>query len=158
MGGSGMPNGKSIRWKGNFPLLLVFIFVSALLTGCVTERSYQGAAVGGVSGAGIGALVDRHNPWRGAAIGAAIGSVVGGTLTEINARASREAAERNRVVVYDGRNDRTVIETTPIYPQNSSTHCHKVRKRVWKNGRLVSNTVEEVCESDRTTGHYYEDY
>ncbi len=153
-----MANGKSTQQNRRLlPLLLIFLFMGALTTGCVTERSYQGAAVGGASGAGIGALVDNHNPWRGAAIGAAIGSVVGGTLTEINARAAREAAENNRVVDYDGRNDRTVVETTTLHPQNSSTHCHKVRKRVWKNGRLVSNTVEEVCESDKTTG-YYEDY
>ena len=35
------------------------------------------AAIGGLSGAGIGALVDRKNPLAGAAIGGAVGTVGG---------------------------------------------------------------------------------
>lgn len=70
------------------------ILAPALLAGCATQtgyrydpqaasRVYQGAAVGGVVGAGAGALIDKHNRWRGAVIGGALGSVLGGGLTGV---------------------------------------------------------------------------
>jgi hypothetical protein len=35
---------------------------------------------------------------------------------------------------------------------DEKTNCHKVTKRVWKDGSLIRETVEEICEdSDR---HY----
>ncbi len=143
----------SLKGKGIVAFTLVAFF--ALTLGCATtERTYQGAAVGGASGASIGALIDRHNRWRGAVLGAAIGSVVGGTLTEISSRASREAAAENRTVVYRNPAQGTVVETSPLPQNNASTHCHKVRRRIWKNGALIKDTVEEVCESDKTVGSY----
>lgn len=142
-----------LKGKGITALILAAFFTLTL--GCATtEKTYQGAAVGGASGAGIGALIDRHNRWRGAALGAAIGSVVGGTLTEISARAARETAAENRTVVYRNPAQGTVVETTPLPQNEASTHCHKVRKRVWRKGTLLKDTVEEVCESDKTVGSY----
>ncbi len=136
-------------------ILLILPFLALSLGGCATsERTYQGAAVGGAAGAGIGALLDHHNPWRGAAIGAAIGSVVGGTMTEISARAARDAASENAPVVYRSEDGRTVVESTPMPRENASTHCHKVRTRVWKDGRLVEDNVKEVCESDKVVRSY----
>ncbi len=143
-----------LKGKGITALILVAFFALTLMGCATTDRTYQGAAVGGASGAGIGALIDRHNRWRGGALGAAIGSVVGGTLTEISSRAAREAAAENRTVVYRNPAQGTVVETTPLPQNNASTHCHKVRKRVWRNGTLVKDTVEEVCESDKTIGSY----
>ncbi|MBX7244284.1 MAG: glycine zipper 2TM domain-containing protein [Candidatus Sumerlaeaceae bacterium] len=40
----------------------------------------SGAAVGGLSGAAIGALVDKKNPGTGALIGGAAGAVGGGLI------------------------------------------------------------------------------
>ncbi len=141
--------------KKILPVFLAISFLALPLVGCVTTReTYQGAAVGSVAGAGIGALIDHHNRWRGAAIGAAIGALVGGTMTEISARAAREAALENRPVVYKSEDGRTVVESTPLPEGNASTHCHKVRTRVWKDGTLVKDTVREVCESDKTVRSY----
>jgi len=144
--------------EGTKKALAALVIISSLafpLAGCVTtQQTYQGAAVGSVAGAGIGALIDSHNRWRGAAIGAAIGALVGGTLTEISARAAREAALEDRTVVYKSEDGRTVVESTPLPQENASTHCHKVRTRVWRDGTLVKDTVREVCESDKTVRSY----
>ena len=143
------------RFRNALALLLLASVLTFPLTGCVTtERTYQGAAVGGAAGAGIGALLDKHNPWRGAALGAAIGTLVGGTMTEISARAARDAAAEQHPVVYRSEDGRTVVESTPLPRENASTHCHKVRTRVWKDGRLVQDTVKEVCESDKVVRSY----
>ncbi len=147
--------GKEGKMGKGLVLLLLVSLLALPLVGCVTtEQTYQGAAVGGAAGAGIGALIDRHNRWRGAAIGTAIGALVGGTMTEISARAAREAAAENRPVVYKSEGGRTVVESTPLPQQDASTHCHKVRTRVWRDGTLVKDTVREVCESDKTVGSY----
>ncbi len=146
---------KGIAFKKVLSLLLLASILALPLSGCVTtERTYQGAAVGGAAGAGIGALLDKHNRWRGAALGAAIGTLVGGTMTEISARAARDAAAENAPVVYRSEDGRTVVESTPLPQENASTHCHKVRTRVWKDGRLVEDSVREVCESDKVVRSY----
>lgn len=62
-------------------LSLLAAFALAL-TGCAPGQGPgtpvgNSAAIGGLSGAGIGALVDKKNPLAGAAIGAGIGTVGG---------------------------------------------------------------------------------
>lgn len=49
----------------------------------VSPQVYQGAAVGAAVGAGAGALIDKHNRWRGAVIGAGLGSLLGGGLAGV---------------------------------------------------------------------------
>ena len=70
-------------------IFLIGLSTLVWISGCTTERAYQGAAIGGAVGAGAGALIDKDNAWRGAAIGAALGGVLGGGVTEISTRAAR---------------------------------------------------------------------
>ena len=136
--------------KGVLGLLLISLALAACTT-TSQNAPYQGAGLGAAVGAVSGALLDRHNPWRGAVIGATAGAVLGGGITAISTRASREAVARQQTVVY--RQGDTVVEATPL-EYNQKTYCHKVHKRVWRNGQLVTDRIEEVCESQKT-GNYY---
>ena len=79
-----------------------FLCVSCLVAaGCASPyRSDQGALFGGVTGAGVGALVGEaaHHPLAGAAIGAGVGAMtgaaVGNDLDQIEARNRAEIAAR----------------------------------------------------------------
>ncbi len=127
-------------------LLLLIISFLTVSFGC-RQYHYEGAGIGGVVGGVAGALLDRKNPWRGGIIGAAIGSVAGATIADISVRGSREAAASNRPVEYytDDRRGRYYAE--PI-GYDEYTKCRKVRERVWEDGRLVRDTVREVCEAE----------
>ncbi|HHI97883.1 MAG TPA: glycine zipper 2TM domain-containing protein [Thermodesulfatator atlanticus] len=138
------------RLSGLFFILALLV----TLANCTTTQqnaSYQGAGLGAAVGAAAGALLDDDNPWRGAVIGAAAGAVLGGGITEISKRASQDAAANNRPVVYTQGN--TVVEATPL-AYNQHTKCHKIRKRVWRHGRLVQDRVEEVCEGEKISNTY----
>lgn len=135
-------------------LLVIAGLTLFLLSNCTTTQdnaTYQGAGLGAVVGAAAGALLDDHNPWRGAVIGATAGAVLGGGITEISKEASAEAARRNQPVVYQYGNQ--VVEATPM-AYNQRTHCHKVHKRIWQDGNLVEDRIEEVCEGNKTTNTY----
>lgn len=72
-------------WK----LGLVLIGGSILSSGCESMNNTQrGALGGGAFGGVMGALIDRHDPGRGAAIGATAGAVLGGVAG--NAEDARE--------------------------------------------------------------------
>ena len=136
-------------------VIVALLFCGMLVTSCATStRTYQGAGIGAAGGAGVGALIDSDNPWRGAAIGAAIGALLGGTLTEINTRAAREAAAQNQPVTYRADNGHTVVQAEPMGAPDEHTHCRKVRTRTWKDGKLVNDEVKEVCESEKNENKY----
>jgi hypothetical protein len=124
-------------------LMLVWVLVSC----ATTPRTYEGGAVGAAAGAIAGALLDHHNPWRGGVIGGVIGAVTGATLTEISARASREAAMEGRPVEYRTEDGRGIYRAEPIGPYDPQTRCSKIHERVWEDGRLIKDQVREVCES-----------
>ena len=132
----------------------VILMVGFFLSACTTTQSsapYQGAGLGAAVGAFSGALLDHHNPWRGAVIGGALGATLGGGLAAISSRASSQAAATGQRVVY--RQADAVVEATPV-EYNQKTYCHKIHKRIWRNGRLVADRIEEVCEGTKT-GNYY---
>ncbi|RMF91447.1 MAG: glycine zipper 2TM domain-containing protein [Nitrospinota bacterium] len=134
--------------------LVVGVFGTLLLSSCVTtERTYQGAAAGGALGAGAGALIDKDNRWRGALIGGLLGAALGGTVTEISSRAAREAAQSGQPVAYQSVDGFQKVEATPV-GFNAQTNCHKVRERVWQDGKLVKDEIKEVCESQKQEQTY----
>jgi len=137
-------------------LLFSVVGASSLLSSCATTPSpatAQGAGVGAALGSVAGLLIDRHNRWRGAVIGGLIGAAIGGTVTEISQRAAREAAYEGRPVAYQSSDGFQRVEATPV-GYDANTKCHKVRERVWQEGKLVKDEVREVCESDRTEPGY----
>ncbi len=134
--------------------LVMGLLFLVMLSNCTTTQgnaTYQGAGLGAAVGAATGAILDDHNPWRGAVIGAAAGAVLGGGLVEISKQASAQAAQTNQPVVY--QQGSTVVEATPV-AYNQETHCHKVHKRVWQDGKLIEDRIEEVCEGNKTTNTY----
>jgi hypothetical protein len=149
-----MRKGKSI-----IAFLLVFVLLSVTtvsLSGCAVHH-YEGAGVGAVIGGIAGALLDRENPWRGGVIGGALGAVAGATLTDISVRGSREAAASGRPVEYRTEDGRGFYRAEPVsdwHRPDAHTRCRKVRERVWENGRLVKDTVREICESEKFERRY----
>jgi hypothetical protein len=132
---------------------IIGIWSAGLLTACATPEQRQGAGVGGALGAIAGALIDRDNRWRGAVVGGTIGAALGGTVTEISARASREAAKSGKPVAYESADGWQRVEASPV-SYNAVTKCHKVRERVWQDDKLVKDEVREVCESEKTENTY----
>ncbi|RPJ11408.1 MAG: glycine zipper 2TM domain-containing protein [Deltaproteobacteria bacterium] len=128
----------------------------SLLLGCyaTTPRTYEGAGVGALAGGIAGALIDRHNPWRGGIIGGALGAVAGATLTELSARAAREAYASGRPVEYRTEDGRAVYRADPVGRPDPQTRCSKIQERVWQDGNLVKNEVKEVCESTKQERRY----
>jgi hypothetical protein len=134
------------------------IMLMVMLNSCATmeptsSRTYEGAGVGAVVGGIAGALLDRHNPWRGGVIGGVLGAVAGGTLTEISARAAREAYVSGRPVEYRTEDGRGVYRADPL-EYNASTRCSKIQERVWEDGKLVKDQIKEVCEGTKYERRY----
>jgi len=134
--------------------LLIVTLGAFFLSSCATsQRTYEGAAVGGTLGAAAGAMIDRDNPWRGAVIGGLLGAALGGTLTEISARAAREAAQTGKPVAYQRQNGWERVEAYPV-EYNAQTKCHKVRERIWKDGELIEDKITEICKGEKTENRY----
>lgn len=121
------------------------VFSGAILISCgqvTSERTYQGATVGALGGAAAGALIDKNNRWRGAVIGGVLGAVIGGTITEIAARASREAAMSNKPVEYRSEDGRERVYAEPVA---SRGQCKIVKTSYYQDGKLVKVEEREVC-------------
>jgi outer membrane lipoprotein SlyB len=116
-----------------------------MLSSCATRKpttacTYEGAGVGTVIGGIAGALLERHDPWRGGVIGGILGAVAGATLTEISVRATREAYMSGRPVEC-GTEDRSGVYRANLREYNASTRCSKIQERVWEDRRLVRDQV-----------------
>jgi hypothetical protein len=129
--------------------LLGTVLTLSILAACsgqpivTTPRTYQGAGAGAVVGAGAGALIDKNNRWRGAALGAALGGVLGGSVTEISSRAARESVAANQPVAYQTTDGWQRVEAAP-QPQ-SPRGCRQVHERVYQDNELVREQIREVC-------------
>lgn len=100
-------------------LLLVGLIVSLTMTSCYapgqpTQQHYETATWLGAVGAGIGALVDKNNRWRGAVIGGSLGALTGYGLAEINQRAAQEAAYRRNTVTYYNQRTGEWVQADPM--------------------------------------------
>lgn len=137
-------------------LAVAAIFMAAILSSCAppqNQSTYEGAGAGGAIGAAAGMLLDSHNRWRGAVLGGVLGALLGGSVTDIASRASQQAAQRNQTVTYTSQDGSQRVVATPV-ASNAETKCHKVRERIYENGRLVKDQVKEICESNKTTPTY----
>jgi hypothetical protein len=136
-------------------VMILFILALFPLAAC-TPYHAQGAGVGGAIGGLSGAILDRHNPWRGGLIGAGIGAIAGATIADISIRGSQEAVSNGRPVEYrteDGRG-RYYAEPESDYYYDGPTRCRKIREQVWEDGRQVKDHVREVCEGRREERRY----
>jgi uncharacterized protein YcfJ len=138
---------------------IALIAILSITTSCATVphdryNTQKGAAVG----AGVGALMgqaigrDTEATLLGAGIGTLLGAITGNAVDQGH-QAAREAAVTNkRVVYYDDRGG--AVEAIPGPTSSQQTDCRKVTKRVWNNGELISETVEEICEGEKRTTSY----
>lgn len=135
-------------------VIISLLGAGLLGTGCVTsQRTYEGAGIGGAVGAVAGALIDKNNRWRGAMIGGALGATIGGATSEIAARAAREAASTGKPVVYESQDGWQRVEAQPV-AYNQQTKCHKVQEKIYQDGRLVKDEVKEICEGSKVERTY----
>lgn len=137
-------------------LMSIVIFITTACAG-IGQHHYEGAGAGALVGGIAGALLDRKNPWRGGVIGAGLGAVLGATIADISRKGSREAYESGRPVEYrteDGRGYYRAEPTGDYYYKDPYTKCRKVSEKVWEDGRLVKDTVKEICESEKTERRY----
>ena len=139
-------------------LSILLISVMALSVSCATipEDRYntqKGAAIGAGIGALLGQAIGRDT--EGTLLGAGIGTVVGaiaGNAVDQDYQAARDAAALNKRVVYVDDQGRAV-EAIPVQG-SQQTNCRKVTTRHWDNGQLISETVEEICEGEKTSKDY----
>jgi predicted small secreted protein len=151
-------------------VILSMLSFTIFTAGCSTTQGYQGATIGGAVGGVAGALLDKKNRFRGGIIGAALGAVLGGTLAERAAKkadeAAMEAAETNRRVekqVNDDPDKKIRIVAAPVNrneeiiyqaENGQTTKCKKIRKTIYVNGQVQSDSAEEVCEAQKTSAEY----
>ncbi|MFN4013288.1 MAG: glycine zipper 2TM domain-containing protein [Aquificaceae bacterium] len=126
-------------------LMLLTVFGAGFIFSCgqvTTQRTYEGATVGAAGGAIAGALIDKENRWRGAVIGGVLGAVIGGTITEIAARASREAAMQNKPVEYRSEDGTQRVVAEPVA---SRGNCRIVKTTYYQDGKVAKVEEREVC-------------
>jgi outer membrane lipoprotein SlyB len=126
-------------------LILFGVFSLGFVSSCgqvTTQRTYEGAGVGAAGGAIAGALIDKDNRWRGAVIGGVLGAIIGGTITEIAARASREAAMQNKEVEYRSEDGTQRVVAQPVA---SRGNCKIVKTTYYQNGKVAKVEEKEVC-------------
>jgi hypothetical protein len=137
-------------------MLLLILGITASCAGLPPDRynTQRGAVVGAGMGALMGQAIGRDT--EGTLLGAGIGTLLGaivGNATDQSYQAARDAAVTNkRVVYYD--NQGGAVEAIPGPVDQQRTDCRKVTKRVWNRGELISETVEEICEGEKTSGAY----
>ena len=126
-------------------LILSFLLVSCAHYPADRYNTQVGAAVGAGTGALIGQAIggNTESTLIGLAAGTILGALVGNAVDQ-DYEAARDAAQYGKPVIYYDRNGRAV-EAVP--EGTTDPNCQKVRKRIWENGELVKETVEEVCAS-----------
>ena len=144
------------------------------LAACASTPGYYNTQRGAAIGAGIGALAgqaigrDTEGTLLGAGIGTVAGAILGNAVDQDQLQ-SREVIRHQRAADnyryrqnrsyndYDHHdyddNGGTYVETIPG-PVDQHTNCHKVTKRVWDKGVLVSERVEEVCDGEKYSRDY----
>ncbi len=132
--------------------VLLVLLLTGMTFSCTPYHS-QGAGAGAVAGGISGMLLDHRNPWRGGVIGGVLGAIMGATLADVSVQASREAAMTDRPVEYRTEDGRGVYRAEPL-ESNERTNCKKVRERVWEDGRLVKDTIKEICRGEKEERRY----
>lgn len=141
-----------------YHIILLTLILSLLLGACAhyppdryntQAGALTGAAMGALIGQAIGA--NTQSTLIGLAAGTILGSLVGNAIDQ-DYQAARDAALYGKPVIYYDKNGHAV-EAIPEGLDDAN--CRQVRKRIWENGKLIKETVEEVCASPAPIVRYY---
>jgi outer membrane lipoprotein SlyB len=143
--------------KNNITLLLVISLMFTLVSCATVPEDRYNTQKGAVVGGGLGALLGQAigGDSEATLLGAGIGTVVGalaGNARDQDYQAARDAAAINKRVIYVDQQGRAV-EAIPMQ-SSQQTNCRKVTKRQWDNGQMVSETIEEICEGEKSSRDY----
>lgn len=130
-------------------LLLIAFALLYSVTSCTAFREQKSPPADAAPAPKPGAGLDGKYQWRGGVIGTVPGSVAGTTVKEISTIGSREAAQSNKPVEYITMDGRGVYKAYPL-DYDDRTKCHKVQDKVWEDGKLINDQIQEVCEADKT--------
>ena len=139
-------------------MVILTLFLSVLLVSCAHyPPDRYNTQTGAVTGAGMGALIGQAigGNTQGTLIGLAAGTILGalvGNAIDQDYQAARDAAQYDKPVIYYDK-DGHAVEAIPEGSTNAN--CRQVRKRVWENGKMIKETVEEVCTSPPPVAQYY---
>ena len=141
-----------------YHIVILTLTLSFFLISCAhyppdRYNTQVGAAVGAGTGALIGQAIggNTESTLIGLAAGTILGALVGNAADQ-DYQAARDAAMYGRPVIYYDK-DGNAVEAIPEW--TNDPNCQKVRKRVWENGKLVKETVEEVCGPPAPAAPYY---
>jgi hypothetical protein len=141
-----------------YQIAALILALSFLLVSCASYPHDQyNTQVGAVVGAGTGALLGQaiggntESTLIGLAAGTIIGALVGNAADQQN-QAARDAAVYRKPVIYYDESGRAVEAIPEV---SADPNCSRVRKRVWENGTLARETVEEVCSAPSVARYYY---
>ena len=141
-----------------YHLVILSLTLSFFLVSCAhyppdRYNTQKGAAVGAGTGALIGQAIggNTESTLIGLAAGTILGALVGNAVDQ-DYQAARDAAQYGKPVIYYDKSGHAV-EAIP--EGTNDPNCQKVRKRIWENGKLVKETVEEVCGPPTPVVRYY---
>lgn len=139
-------------------LVILSLTLSFLLVACAhyppdRYNTQAGAAAGAGTGALIGQAIggNTQSTLIGLTAGTILGALVGNAVDQ-DYQAARDAAQYGKPVIYYDKSGHAV-EAIPEGTNDSN--CQKVRKRIWEDGKLVKETVEEVCSPPAPVVRYY---
>jgi hypothetical protein len=134
-------------------LAFSFLFVSCAHHPHDRYNTQIGAAVGAGTGALIGQAIggNTESTLIGLAAGTIIGALVGNAVDQ-DYQAARDAAQYGKPVIYYDKSGHAV-EAIP--EETDDPNCYKLRKRIWEDGKLVKETVEEICNPSAPIVRYY---
>ncbi len=141
-----------------FHIVILTLILSVFLVSCAHyPPDRYNTQAGAVTGAGMGALIGQAigGNTQGTLIGLAAGTILGalvGNAIDQDYQAARDAAQYGKRVIYYDK-DGHAVEAIP--EESNNANCRQVRERVWENGKMVKETVEEVCTSPPPVVQYY---
>lgn len=121
--------------------ILLVMSTAGCVPGPTTQQHLESATWLGVVGAGVGALIDSENRWRGAVIGGAIGSLAGYGIAEVSQRAAEEAARRRQTVTYHNPNTNEWVQADPVSYQGQTA---TVRTRTYQGHQMTNERYMTV--------------
>jgi hypothetical protein len=141
-----------------FNVIILTLALSLFLVSCATVpydryNTQKGAAIGAGAGALIGQAIggNTESTLIGLAAGTILGALVGNAVDQ-DYQAARDAAQYGKPVIYYDKSGHAV----EAIPEGANDpNCRKVRKRIWENGNLIKETVEEICGPPVPVVRYY---